>query len=242
MPTKIFPLIVLNGRPAAGKSELIRAVSELPLETRIARFHIGPLHVIDDFPMLWAWFEEDQILEEAFRLPRLHTTPDEYFLHDDLWHLLVRRLSLTYEKWTRDASEPHTVIMEFSRGGEHGGYEAAYQHLSQQVLEHAVSLYVKVSYEESVRKNQTRFNPDRPDSILEHGLSSEKLDRLYRVDDWESFTEDDPNYIHVRDNRIPYTIFENEDDVTTAGNQRLFDRLQEYTDRLWDLKYHQRAV
>jgi len=179
MSETFFPILILNARPAAGKSEILHALKSTPVEERIARFHIGPLHILDDFPMLWAWFEEDHLLETVFHQPRLHTDADGYFLTNNLWHLLIERLSLEHEKWRRDTPEGHTAILEFSRGGEHGGYEAAYQHLSGEILNLAACLYVDVTYEESLRKNRARFNPERPDSILEHGLPDEKLERLY---------------------------------------------------------------
>ena len=95
-------------------------------------------------------------------------------------------------------------------------------------------MYVRVSYEESQRKNRRRFNPDRPDSILEHGLSDEKLERLYRLEDWSSFSAADPDFLHVREFRLPYVVFENEDDLTTQGGERLLSRLEAGFGRLWD--------
>jgi hypothetical protein len=242
MQPGFFPLLILNARPAAGKSEIIHALRAVPLEERIARFHIGPMHIIDDFPMLWAWFEEDQLLEDVFNRPRLYTTSDQYFQHNDLWNLLIRRLCLEYEKRVRDSQKPHTVILEFSRGGEHGGYHSAYQHLSNLVLDQAACLYLKVSHAESLRKNQARFNPERPDSILQHGLSSEKLDHLYKEDDWIEFTHSDPAYIHVHGQSVPYVVFDNEDDVTTHGGELLFSRLEQCLAPLWALKYPDGAV
>lgn len=232
---EIFPILILNARPAAGKSEIIHALQALPVEQRASRFHIGPMHIIDDFPMLWTWFEEDHLLENEFGRPRLHTTPDEYFLYEDLWHVLIKRLSLQYEKWRRDAEGPATAIIEFSRGLQHGGYVEAYQHLDPEILRHASSLYVKVSYEESLRKNRRRFNPDRPDSILEHGLSDGKLQNLYRHDDWDAFSQADPKYLHVHGVNVPYVVFDNADDVTTPGGEPLYTRLQDCLDRLWAL-------
>jgi len=229
----IFPVLIFNARPAPGKSEILRALAHVPPDLRIERFHVGPLHVIDDFPMLWSWFEEDALLEQVFGLPRLHTTPDGYFLDHDLWHLLIRRLSLEVEKFVRDQPVKHTVVLEFSRGVEHGGYRAAYAHLSSAILRQAACVYVRVSYEESLRKNRRRFNPERPDSILEHGLSDEKLERLYRLEDWDSFSAADPDFLHVREFRLPYVVFENEDDLTTQGGERLLVRLQSCLDRLW---------
>jgi hypothetical protein len=54
-----LPLIILNARPAAGKSEIIHFLRSLQEKERRERFHLDPLHIIDDFPMLWAWFEDD---------------------------------------------------------------------------------------------------------------------------------------------------------------------------------------
>jgi hypothetical protein len=232
-----FPLLILNARPAAGKSEIIHYLQSTPEGERIERFHIGALQVFDDFPMLWAWFEEDHILEHVFQRPRLHTTPDGYFVHDDLWHLLIHRLCLAFEKWLRDAprNAPSTAIIEFSRGASHGGYRTAYTHLSETVLARASSLYIHVTYQESLRKNRTRFNPEREGSILQHSLPEEKMERLYREDDWESFCAKDPHYLLVDHYRIPYAVFENEDDLTTQPDMRLQQRLQQSLGRLWDL-------
>lgn len=235
-----FPILILNARPAAGKSEIINYLQRTPVTERINRFHVAAIDVIDDFPMLWTWFEEDAILTRMGH-PRLHTDHEGYFKTTYLWHLLIERISLEYEKRLRDIpgdQATHTTLIEFSRGKEHGGYAAAYPHLSDAVLEQAASLYVRVSYAESRRKNRTRFNPERPDSILEHGLSDQKLERLYREDDWDAWTAGDPTHLHVRQQRVPYVVFENEDDVTTDRGDALGERLESTLAELWDLYLH----
>ena len=234
MPS-LFSTLIFNARPAAGKSEILHALAQTPLPARIERLHVGEMIVLDDLPMLWAWFEEDALLEQVFQRPRLHTTTQTYFQHPDLWHLLIRRLGLEFARAQRDHPEPHTTILEFSRGAEHGGYRAAYQHLSPELLEQAACVYVRVSYAESFRKNRRRFNPQRPDSLLEHGLTDEKMERLYREDDWEDFSAADPELLHVGSVRLPYIVVENEDDVTTAGGEVLLTRLEQALGRLWSL-------
>lgn len=232
--TDIFPVLILNGRPAAGKSELIKYLVHLPDEVRRARFHIGQIHELDDFPMLWTWFEEDDLLSRVFGRPRLHSDAEGYFIHEDLWHLLIERLCLEYEKFERDQPDPtHTVLIEFSRGSEHGGYRMAYSHLSDQVLQQAAIFYIDVPYEESLRKNRRRFNPDKPDSILEHGLPDPKLERMYKAVDWAEVSAANPEFIALNGIPVPYAVFPNHDDVTTTLGPVFEDRLQNTLETLW---------
>ena len=234
--TSIFPILILNARPAAGKSEITRYLESIPLNERVERFHIGSMNTLDDFPMLWAWFEEDDLLQDTFSLPRLHSTPDHYFLRKEYWHLLIERLNKEYSKCVRDSTGEITCIIEFSRGNEHGGYKAAYSHLSDQILHDASALYVNVSFEESLRKNRVRSNPERPYSVLEHSLDVDKMMSLYRDDDWASFSSSSPDFVTVREHDIPYTVFENEDDVTTRGGDELSVRLSKSLIALWSLR------
>jgi hypothetical protein len=193
------------------------------------RFFLGDFEELDDFPMLWTWFEEDRILEQMGR-PRLHTTPDGYFMHDYLWDLLIRRIDLEYAKRLSENPLYHqsmSTIIEFSRGVQHGGYERAFRHLSGEILDRAAVLYIEVSYEESVRKNRSRYNPQRPYDVLGHGLPDDKLETLYRYSDWESFSAPDPHHLLLEGRSVPYAVFENEDDVTTQGGEALGGRLEQ---------------
>lgn len=233
---KIFEILLFLARPAAGKSEVIHFLEGVPLEERVTRFHIGRLFEIDDFPMLWTWFEEDVLLEKM-GYPRLHSDAEGYFLGNHLWDLLIERIGLEYDKFERDHQEEtneYTTLIEFSRGSEHGGYAGAFQHLSQAIIEKASILYIDVSWEESLRKNRGRFNPVRPDSILEHSLPDEKLERLYKESDWEEVSRLDPNYIMIKDVRVPYVIFDNSDDITSFPGNELGTRLENCLSKLWE--------
>lgn len=238
MHTDVFDTLILIARPAAGKSEIIHALKNMPADLRRDQMHIGKIAEIDDFPMLWAWFEEDDLLEQMGQ-PRLHSSPDGYFKWNYLWNLLIRRISLEHRKLSfSDAkdSDPTTVLVEFSRGKEHGGYREAFEHLSKPLLSTAAILYVNVSFEESLRKNRRRFNPDRPHSILEHGLSDEKMQRLYAETDWHELTGGAPRgSLTIQGVQVPYAVFENEDDVTTPGGAPLHQRLGAVLDELWTL-------
>jgi hypothetical protein len=239
MNQDLFQILILNGRPASGKSEVIDYLKKTPLRERMKRFHIGRMDEIDDFPMLWVWFEQDAILEKILHKPRMQSTPDGLFLHEYQWHLLIERISMEYDKRRRDNENYHdenTTLIEFSRGSEHGGYIDAYPHLSYEILRKAAIFYIDVSYQESLRKNKKRFNPERPDSILEHGLPDWKLERLYGEVDWEKFRGDDPEFINIKGQRVPYVELKNEPDITTARDAKLGNALEELFGKLWEIR------
>ncbi len=233
-----FDILILIGRPASGKSETgvyLRNLAESDLRQH---YHLARIDTLDDFPLLWAWFEEDDLLSKKFNLPRLHSDENGYFKYPELWHLLIERLSLEYGKKFRDNGsyhEKYTTLIEFSRGSEHGGYSEAFQHLSDEVLARAAILYVHVSFEESLRKNRRRFNPDKPDSILEHALDDDKMDRLYRNDDFAAIAEGDSGLIEIRGHRVPFVVLPNEDDVTTDKPEQLAARLRSVLGELWNI-------
>jgi len=168
--------------------------------------------------------------------PRLHTDKDGYFLHQYQWDLLIERICLEYQKRLRDANyhAEHTALIEFSRGSEHGGYRSAFQHLSEKLLGKAAILYVNVTFEESMRKNRRRFNPERPDSILEHSLPDAKLERLYKEVDWQEVSAGSPDYLTVKGIQVPYVVFENMPEKTDDF-AKLAPALEDILQRLWQL-------
>ena len=187
--------------------------------------------------MLWTWFEEDELLERSGH-PRLHSDENGLSLHPYLWDLLIERIGLEYGKKIRDIpqfTQNYTALIEFSRGSEHGGYKSAFAHLDQSILSRMAVLYVDVPWEESLRKNRKRFNPEKPDSILEHGLSDEKLERLYKEVDWTEVSAADPHYLSIQGVQVPYVVFDNHDDVTTQRGPALGERLEDCLADLWNL-------
>lgn len=241
MPENAFNILLLIARPAAGKSEIIDYLKQTPTAERIHRFHVGDFEELDDFPMLWIWFEEDDILEQMGK-PRLHSDSKGYFKHDYLWDVLVRRISLDYKKALRDQpnfQQNKTMIIEFARGSQHGGFKRAFDHLDLDIVKQMAVLYVNVSWQESLRKNRARYNPERPDSILEHGLSDEKMVTLYRENDWAEISAQDAAFLNIQGIQVPYAVFENEDDVTTKRGAALGQRLEETLNVLWQ-RYQQK--
>ena len=243
-----FEIIILNGRPAAGKSEVIDFLKKTPLDERLRRFHIGEFEEFDDFPVLWERFEDDDIYERHGKARLISDTTFQYegktlggyvFKDQFFWNFLIEKLNLFYSKRLRDNPKYHettTAVFEFARGSQHGGFAEAYTYLSDEVLSRACTTYIKVGWEESLRKNRRRYNPNKPDSILEHALEDKKIEFLYKESDWESFTSKDPDHLSVRGKRVPYAVFENEPEKT-LDPAKLGPHLEEVCARLW--KTHQ---
>lgn len=235
MSKPVFEKLFFLARPAAGKSEIIHYLENLSLQERMDRYHVGKMLTIDDFPMLWTWFEEDDLLEKMGQ-SRLYTDAQGYFKYPYLWNVLIQRIGLEYRKLTRDVDlTDTTIIVEFSRGKEHGGYTTAFHNMDPLLAEHAGIVYVDVSWEESLRKNRKRFNPDKPDSILEHGLPDEKLKRLYFETDWHELIQNSKDFVNVQNIKVPYVIFDNQEDLTSKINGEFVARLDNTMQQLWEL-------
>jgi hypothetical protein len=235
MSTPNFPVLIITGRPAAGKSELIDFLKKCDPRERLRRFHIGDFEELDDFVYVWETFEIDDILSRHGKR-RLWTDEKYYFTDPFIWNLYIERISLEYRK--RLARDPAyhdrmTTLIEFARGGEEGIHEAV-THLHEEVLRRAALIYIRVSYEESVRKNRRRARKGMEDSILYHSLPDEKMEFYYRTNDWEKLASRDPNFIEVKGMKIPYAVFENEPEKTLDPDL-IAGELERVTGRLWNL-------
>ena len=230
---EVFPCIILNGRPAAGKSEVIDYLKNTSIEERKKRFHIGEFIEIDDFPYIWEWFEEDDILSK-YGKERLHSKPDYYFKDEIFWDVCIEKLNLAFAKHMRDVkgfSKDITGIIEFSRGGENG-FAHAYSILSDEILKMSGICYIKVSYEESVRKNRRRARKGQEDTVLFHSLPDDKMDFYYKVNDWDKIAPDMDGYMKVNGINVPYAVFPNEPEATDAP-EKIAPVLEETLCRLW---------
>ena len=236
---KKLDVILLIGRPAAGKSETIDFLKRLPDEKRLQEYHIAPFEELDDFVYVWQTFENDAI-RESMGLGRRDTDKALYFLDDRIWDFFIERIDLDLrKKLARDPLflERHTVMMEFARGGDHG-FASAFQHLSDDALAHAAILYIDVSFEESLRKNRRRYRPEQADSILYHSLEDAKMERYYKDNDWEHLSEGrDEGFITVNGHQVPFAVFHNEPEKT-LDPQLLGIALHDVTGRLVELFIH----
>jgi len=228
-----FPILIVTGRPAAGKSELIDFLKKTPPAERLARFHIAEFEELDDFLYVWETFEVDDILSRHGK-PRLWTDEKYYFKDDFVWNLYIERINLEYrKKLARDPAyhERMTTLIEFARGGEHG-IAGALGFLHEDILKRAALIYIRVSYEESARKNRRRARKGEEHSILYHSLPDEKMEYYYRTNDWSALEGSDPETIDVKGFKIPYAVFENEPEKTLDPGQ-ISSELERVTKHLW---------
>ena len=205
-----FPILIITGRPAAGKSELIDFRKKCDPAERTRRFNIGEFEELDDFLYVWETFETDDILSRHGK-PRVWTDEKYWFKEHFIWNLYIERISLEYRKKAARDPKYHdtmTTLIEFARGGENG-IEEALSYMHEDILKRAKLIYIRVSYEESVRKNHRRARKGQEDSILYHSLPDEKMDYYYKTNDWDKLEARDPKYITVKGFKVPYAVFEN---------------------------------
>ena len=236
VPETPLPILIITGRPAAGKSEVIDFLKKTPPGERLRRFHIGEFEELDDFVYVWETFEVDDILSRHGR-GRLWTDQKYYFTDPWIWNLYIERINLEYrKKLARDPRyhESRTVLIEFARGGEKGIREAL-GFLHPDILRRAVLMYIRVSYEESVRKNRRRARKGQEDSILYHSLPDEKMEFYYKTNDWEAIQAADPRVVQVNGVSLPYAVFENEPEKT-LDPASIGQELERVTEVLWEAR------
>ena len=231
-----FPILIITGRPAAGKSEVIDFLKKSDTRERLQKFHIADFEELDDFVYVWETFEIDDMLSKHGK-PRIWTDEKYWFKDDFIWNLYIERINLEYRKKLARNPKYHdskTTLIEFARGGDNGMYEAL-SYLHEDILKRASLMYIKVSYEESVRKNRRRARKGQEDSILYHSLPDEKMDFYYKINDWEKLAAKSPTYIEVKGFKVPYGVFENEPEKT-LDPVLIGKELERATQKIWKLR------
>lgn len=231
-----FPIILLIGRPAAGKSEVIDYLKQLPDDERRARLRIAPFVEIDDFRWVWQIFEDDLVWTRLGR-ERLLTDSKLYFKDPFTWNFLIGKINLEFEKCLArdpDFLRAHTIVIEFSRGGANG-FAEAFAYLSDEILQRAVIVYVSVPYEESFRRNRRRARAGQEDSILFHSLPDEKMEQYYKTNDWDKLSGgQNEGIIEIKGRRVPFAVFQNAPEQTDDP-EKLGPALEEVFGRLWKM-------
>lgn len=234
----LFGNLFVLGRPASGKSEFLDFMTQLSDEERARRFHIGRMRVLDDFVWLWEKFIEDDIWEKVKGV-RLHSrrAGNLYVLGSaDLFDFLMERMDLeVMRRYHGDEAfyENHTLLIEFARGGERP-YVGALKRLSPEIYERAAILYVDVTGEESIRRNDARYREKLKHTVLAHKCPDEDMARFYRDDDWRELTRGRPSgFLELRGVKVPFVTMLNEPESTDPAV--LGPRYGDALERLWEL-------
>jgi hypothetical protein len=228
-----FPILILTGRPASGKSEVIDFLKKCDPTVRLETYHIANFEELDDFLYVWETFELDDLMSQMGKT-RIWTDEKYWFKEPYIWDLYIKRLALDYQKKiVKDPSlhERMTTLVEFARGGDNAIHRAM-SFLSDEMLTRASLIYIRVTYEESVRKNRRRARAGEEDSILYHSLPDAKMEAYYRTNDWDQLEGKDPDFIEVRGHKVPYAVFENMPEKT-IDPKLIGEELERATAKLW---------
>lgn len=209
-PGEAVDVLLLLGRPGGGKSEFIDFMYKSDAKRRRERFHLGAIRVLDDFPILWEKFLEDDVWESITGARRdSRPSGGNYIVsNDDLWPFLIEQLNRRAEPILQSGAGGETLIIEFARGGA-SGYRDALERLSPAVLSRAAILYISVPFEESWRRNVARYDEARRGGILTHSVPREEMERSYGIDDWDALAPDPAGMISVGSMSIPYVTLNN---------------------------------
>ncbi len=240
MKTNSFDHLFVFGRPACGKSEFLDFMKSISDEKRAHEFHIGKLNILDDFVWLWEIFEDDDIWEKLGK-GRLHSKRSEhaYALTDAiLFDFLIEKINREVERkyltnilFYKDSS----LLIEFSRGGEKP-YGPTLDIFSPEVLKKAAILYIEVSGDESVRRNEARYQEKLKHSILAHKTPDEDMQRFYKNDDWPDLTNNKrEGMLTINQVQVPFVTMNNEPE--SKDPVVLGPRYKSALDKLWELTY-----
>ena len=214
--------ILLLGRPASGKSEFIDFMKKQGATERLARYHLRQVAEMDDFPWIWEKFMEDHLWEEA-GFPRRYSfggsNPGMSKEGVALFDFCIQKFNHEFEKKYKDNAvfyKDHTLFIEFARGGKNA-YATALQHLSDSILKNSSILFILVSFEESKRRNEARYQEKMKSSILAHKVPEETMNWFYQVHDWLEITGGKENgLLKVRNIEIPFVTMTNEPELTDS--------------------------
>jgi hypothetical protein len=215
----IFEHLFVLGRPAGGKSEFIAFMKTLAADERARGFRIGRFEEVDDFPWLWEACLEDDAREGRGE-PRLVSarTPEGYNITRPKFRgSLVDRFNQTITtKYLANPAfyEDGTLLIEFARG-RGDGFRESLERFRPEILERAAILYIKVSFEESLRRNSARYRPGQEESTLFHKVPDRDMSEFFCENDWDEMTGGAPDgWLNLAGVRVPFVSMSNEPEST----------------------------
>ncbi|MBI3033188.1 hypothetical protein HYY69_06960 [Candidatus Woesearchaeota archaeon] len=230
--------VLIWALPASGKSEVMTFIRGLTAEQR-AELHFGNLVEIDDYPRVASLFQIDDE-RQAAGLERVFTREQDYdeggFVDSRLWSVLDQHLNARHRELLAKKPNVHddsTVMLECARGGSQNagfpllhGYQNTLRNLDHPILEKAVILYVEVTPEQSRAKNDARYDPNDPNSILAHRVPTGVMERDYGCDDvcWmmeRAAQSDHQGFVQAPSGiYVPIGVLDNRSDLTSFVREK----------------------
>jgi len=234
-----FNHLFVFGRPAGGKSEFIDYMRTCEPVKRYNTFHIAPFDVLDDYLFIREIAEHEDALE-ALSVKRFMTqrTKDGIAITNDIfWPYASQKLNtiikndyLTNPNYYNES----TLLIEFSRGREPAKYKKALDGMSSEALKKGAIIYIRVSFEESLRRNEARYQEKLKHSILAHKCPEHIMEKYYKFDDWADITDSkDSGRLKINGIDVPFVTMENEPE--SKDNSVLEKRYGDALATLWDI-------
>ena len=163
--------IFLLGRPGCGKSEIYRRLTEKFKNENIYNDFIR----VDDFPKLWAIFQDD---EKTGKWSRCRKTPDGGYKVTDngIWNEILKQVNSDVIALQKDG---RAVFLEFSRPN----YVESMKNFSDEILNNSVVIYVECSFETCWARNVARHEAAVAKGTDDHLVSREEMEKTYLHDD-----------------------------------------------------------
>lgn len=238
--TNHFNNLFVFGRPAGGKSEFIDFMKKCNPAKRKDKFHVAPFEIIDDYLFITEIAEFENILEkQSVKRWITKNTSDGICVQDDVYwgyaYEKINRILTKKAELQPKFYDENTMLIEFSRGVGISGYEKTLSNLKPEFLKNGAIIYIKVSFDESMRRNEARYQEKLKFSILAHKCPEEGMNRFYREDDWGVITSNKSSgYLKMNGIDVPFVTMNNEPEEKdlTVMEERYYKALEE----LWRIR------
>jgi hypothetical protein len=215
----IFQHLFVLGRPAGGKSEFIDFMKKLPPAERAADYGIGRFDEVDDFPWLWeACVDDDAREARGERRLVSKRTPEGYNITKPKFRgtLVDRFNEVIAAKYLANPRfyDEGTLLIEFARGRP-DGFRESLERFHPDILRRGAILYIEVSFEESFRRNDARYQAAQKASILFDKVPDADMLGFFRENDWADLTGGAADgRLAVAGASVPFVTMHNEPEST----------------------------